>query len=61
MNEMSAAPQIVLLTPKTGVAGVAAPKVVSMDKTGFYATLGGSTGTDTQCYYLAIRFNYWPN
>ena len=58
---MSNAPQIVLLTPKTGVAGVAAPKVVSMDKTGFYATLGGSTGTDTQCYYLAIRFNYWPN
>lgn len=61
MNEMSAAPQIVLLTPKSGVTGVAAPKVVSMDKTGFYATLGGSTGTDTQCYYLAIRFNYWPN
>ena len=61
MNEMSAAPQIVLLTPKTGVSGVAAPKVVSMDKTGFYATLGGSTGTDTVCYYLAIRFNYRPN
>ena len=58
---MSNAPQIVLLTPKTGVAGVAAPKVVSMDKTGFYATLGGSTGTDTVCYYLAIRFNYRPN
>jgi len=56
MSEMSNAPQIVLLTPKTGVAGVA-----SIDKTGFYATLGGSTGTDTQCYYLAIRFNYWPN
>ena len=58
---MSNAPQIVLLTPKTGVAGVAGPEVVSMEKTGFYATLGGSTGTDTQCYYLAIRFNYWPN
>lgn len=58
---MSAAPQIVLLTPKTGVTGVAAPKVGSIDKTGFYATLGGSTGTNTTCYYLAIRFNYWPN
>ena len=58
---MSNAPQIVLLTPKTGVAGVAAPKVVSMDKTGFNATLGGSTGANTTCYYLAIRFNYWPN
>lgn len=58
---MSNAPQIVLLTPKTGVTGVAAPKVVSMDKTGFYATLGGSTGTNTTCYYLAIRFNYFPN
>lgn len=58
---MSNAPQIVLLTPKSGVTGVAAPKVVSIDKTGFYATLGGSTGTDTVCYYLAIRFNYRPN
>lgn len=58
---MSAAPQIVLLTPKTGVTGVAAPKVGSIDKTGFYATLGGSTGTNTTCYYLAIRFNYFPN
>lgn len=58
---MSNAPQIVLLTPKSGVTGVAAPKVVSIDKTGFYATLGGSTGTNTTCYYLAIRFNYYPN
>ena len=58
---MSNAPQIVLLTPKTGVSGVAAPKVASIDKTGFYATLGGSTGTNTTCYYLAIRFNYQPN
>lgn len=58
---MSAAPQIVLLTPKSGITGVAAPKVVSIDKTGFYATLGGSTGTNTTCYYLAIRFNYFPN
>lgn len=58
---MSNVPQIVLLTPKSGVTGVAAPKVVSMDKTGFYATLGGSTGTNTTCYYLAIRFNYFPN
>lgn len=58
---MSNAPQIVLLTPKSGVTGVAAPKVVSIDKTGFYATLGGSTGTNTTCYYLAIRFNYQPN
>ena len=58
---MSAAPQIVLLTPKSGITGVAAPKVVSIDKTGFYATLGGSTGTNTTCYYLAIRFNYYPN
>ena len=58
---MSNVPQIVLLTPKSGVTGVAAPKVVSIDKTGFYATLGGSTGTNTTCYYLAIRFNYFPN
>lgn len=58
---MSGTPDIVLLQPKSGVTGVANPKVVSMNSSGFYATLGGSTGTNTQCYYLAIKFNYMPN
>ena len=57
-NAMSGVPQIVLLQPKTGKAGIASPKIASKSATGFAAILGGSTGTDTVCDYLAIRFNY---
>lgn len=57
-SAMSGTPSIVLLQPLSGQTGVAAPKIVSKSATGFYATLGGSTGTSTKCEYLAIRFNY---
>ena len=60
-SAMSGPPDIVLLQPKSGVTGIANPKVVSMDSSGFYATLGGSSGTNSTCYYLAIKFNYMPN
>lgn len=58
---MSSTPDIILLQPLSGKAGVAAPKIVSKSATGFYATLGGSTGTGTQCLYLAIKFHYFPD
>jgi len=58
---MSGTPDIVLLQPNSGQAGVAAPKIVSKTASGFNATLGGSTGGGTTCSYIAIKFNYMNN
>lgn len=58
---MSGVPDIILLQPNSGQAGIAAPKIVSKSTSGFSATLGGSSGGGTVCSYIAIKFNYMNN
>ena len=47
---------MVILTPRTETAGVIAGKVISEDRTGFVATIGGSAGISALFSYIAIGY-----
>ena len=47
---------MVILTPRTKMDGVIAGKVISEDRTGFVATIGGSAGISALFSYIAIGY-----